>query len=259
MNLSYVAHAGVTRAPVSRARGATRGELRSRCVPAFSAPSVVHRRSSPRPDRYGVAAVDALFKSTGEPNYNAVALRRRGEAVPTRRLRRSCATWASGAIVRAEAAAYTVWAEPGDDLLQLRPVRTPIAALRRLVRPVRTAPPRGDGVERSVPVHGRCRRVPRRARRLPRLDQLHPARVVLDSRSSAGWSVTGEREPGSGCAGACARSGLVVIVFSTLVGNALDFRENNRFRVETAPVVLVLGALGLELIWRRAQERRLGA
>ena len=46
-------------------------------------------------------------------------------------------------------------------------------------------------------------------------------------------------------------AGLIVVGYSTLVGNGLDYRENNRFRVETAPVVLVLGALGAELAAQR--------
>src|SRR5262249_32641732 len=50
--------------------------------------------------------------------------------------------------------------------------------------------------------------------------------------------------------------GLIIIVYSTLVGNALDYRENNRFRFETAPVVLLLGAVGAERVWEKFSARR---
>ena len=46
------------------------------------------------------------------------------------------------------------------------------------------------------------------------------------------------------------------MVTSIVVGNALDYRENNRFRLEVAPVILVLGAVGAELILRRRADRR---
>ena len=47
-----------------------------------------------------------------------------------------------------------------------------------------------------------------------------------------------------------------LLVTSVVLGNALDYRENNRFRVEAAPFMLVLAALGLEVLLRRRADRR---
>src|SRR5262249_56697741 len=48
----------------------------------------------------------------------------------------------------------------------------------------------------------------------------------------------------------------VLLAASVVLGNALDYRENNRFRVEAAPFILVLAALGLEVLIRRLADRR---
>jgi len=69
----------------------------------------------------------------------------------------------------------------------------------------------------------------------------------------AGWRRGRRGDPVLRCV--CA-AGLVLIGYSVVIGNALDYRENNRFRVETAPVVLVLGALGGELVWQRLRAHR---
>ena len=97
----------------------------------------------PHPTQYGAAATDRLYKSTGQPNFNAslyidVASRYQHDAIEL--LRHGGAT----AIARAELAAYTDWAQPGDDSLQLRKVRAPIATYADwfdrlvLLRPVAT-------------------------------------------------------------------------------------------------------------------------
>ena len=48
----------------------------------------------------------------------------------------------------------------------------------------------------------------------------------------------------------------VLLAASVVLGNALDYRENNRFRVEAAPFMLVLAAVGLEVLIRRLADRR---
>jgi hypothetical protein len=48
----------------------------------------------------------------------------------------------------------------------------------------------------------------------------------------------------------------VLLGWSIVVGNAFDYRENNRFRVEAAPLLLVLAAIGIELTIRAASARR---
>ena len=97
----------------------------------------------PHPKRYGVAATDRLDKSTGQPNFNAalyidVASQYQHDSIHLLRhggLR---------AIGHAELAAYTLWAQPGDDSLQLRKVRAPISTYADwfdrlvLLRPVAT-------------------------------------------------------------------------------------------------------------------------
>ena len=46
--------------------------------------------------------------------------------------------------------------------------------------------------------------------------------------------------------------------WSVVIGNTLDYRENNRFRVEAGRCMLVLAAVGLELALRRVTNRRRG-
>ena len=69
MNLSYIAHAGVSQSDCRRlvADGTVSS---SACHPAFRAPAAYTGRF-PHPRRYGSAATDNLHKSTGQPNYNA--------------------------------------------------------------------------------------------------------------------------------------------------------------------------------------------
>src|SRR5205814_7808887 len=69
MNLSYVAHAGVTRTECERLV-AQRVVSTSACHRAFRRPSA-YTRTFPHPERFGAAATDHLYKSTGQPNFNA--------------------------------------------------------------------------------------------------------------------------------------------------------------------------------------------
>ena len=253
MNLSYVAHAGITEHQCREL--AARHEIsRIGCVAAFSAPAAYTARF-PKPDRFGVAAIDALFKSTGGPNYNAslyleVSKQYQRDALEI--LRRGGVR----AVVRAQSAAYIVWAEPGDDLIQLRALRAPIAGYADwfdrfvLLRPVATGwndPYRFTAESGGFPV-GR-----------DALGSISYTLLALFGLALFGGVVGYRRARNGDPVRRCVCSvGLVVVVFATLVGNALDFRENNRFRFEIAPAVVVLGALGLELIWQRAHERRSG-
>ncbi|HEY7107513.1 MAG TPA: hypothetical protein VH986_13985 [Acidimicrobiia bacterium] len=250
MNLSYVAHAGVT---TRRCRKLVDEHSVSpiACTRAFSSPNVFADRFS-RPHHYGVAATDALFKSTGQPNFNAslyldVAKQYQHDAVEL--LRDGGAT----AIARAEAAAYTLWAEPADDLLQLRHVRAPIAGYADwfdrlvLLRPVATGwndPDRFTADAGPFPIGNA-------------LGSISYTLLALFALALYGGIAGLRRRPRREAALRCVCAvGLIVIVYSTLVGNALDYRENNRFRVETAPAVLVLGALGAELAWQRLRVNR---
>src|SRR5262249_46392303 len=79
---------------------------------AFRKPSA-YTRTFPHPEQFGVAATDDLTKSTGQPNYNASLYR----DVASRYQHDSIELLRHGgvrAVTRAELAAYTVWAEPGD-------------------------------------------------------------------------------------------------------------------------------------------------
>jgi Dolichyl-phosphate-mannose-protein mannosyltransferase len=252
MNLSYLARAGVTDARC-RALVAQHAVSPIACVRAFSPPSA-YAAQFPHPHRYGVAATDDPFKSTGQPNYNAslyldVAEQYQRDAIDLLR------DGGVAALARAEGAAYTVWAEPGDDVLQLRRARRPIAGYADwfdrlvLLRPVATGwndPNRFTADAGAFPVGGA-------------LGSISYTLLALFGLALYG-AITGWRrgrrgDPVLRCV--CV-AGLIVVGYSTVVGNALDYRENNRFRVETAPVVLVLGALGAEHAWQRIRARRAG-
>jgi hypothetical protein len=253
MNLSYIAHAGVTESRC-RALVAKHEVSPIACLRAFSPPSAFAAQF-PHPHRYGAPATDVPYKSTGQPNYNAslyldVAKQYQRDAIELVR------DGGVPAVTRAEAAAYTLWAEPADDLLQLQKVRRPIAGYADwfdrlvLLRPVATGwnnPSRFTADAGSFPIG----------------DALGSVSYTLLALFAlaiyggvAGWRRGRRGDPVLRCV--CV-AGLILVVYSTVVGNALDYRENNRFRVETSPVVLVLGALGAELVWRRVHARRAGA
>jgi hypothetical protein len=254
MNLSYVAHAGVTDHQCRQLQERHRLSAFA-CRRAFARPSA-YAGHVPRPEHFGVPAVDAWHKSTGQPNFNAALY----AEVSDRYQRDSITLLRAGgvaALARAEAAAYTVWAEPGDDLLQLRRAREPISGYADwfdrivLLRPVargRTDPARFAADAGAFPVGDA-------------LGSISYALLVVFGLAIYG-GVSGwrrgrrSRRPAQQCV--CA-VGLIVIAYSLIVGNALDFRENNRFRVETAPAVVVLGLVGAEHLWqatRRGKGRR---
>jgi len=146
-----------------------------------------------------------------------------------------------------------VWAEPGDDLLQLRRARAPIGGYADwfdrlvLLRPVATGwndPARFTADAGAFPVGDALGSISY---------TLLALFVLAIYGGAAGWRRGRRGNPVLDCV--CV-AGLVLIGYSVVIGNALDYRENNRFRVETAPVVLVLGALGAELIWQRMRARR---
>ncbi len=141
MNVSYLAHAGVSQSDCRRlvADGTVSA---SACRVAFRAPSAYTARF-PHTEHFGNAATDRLYKSTGQPNFNAslytdVASQYQHDSLDLLRL------GGVGAVTRAELAAYTLWSEPGDDSLQLRADRRPIAGYADwfdrlvLLRPVAT-------------------------------------------------------------------------------------------------------------------------
>jgi hypothetical protein len=248
MNVSYVAHAGVSRHRCRQLVAARRVSSIA-CTTAFGKPPAYQRRVR-RVHRYGVAATDSLYKSTGQPNYNASLY-----AAVSRQYQRDSLTLLRdgglGGIVRAQAAAYTVWAEPGDDALQLKRVREPIAGYADwfdrlvLLRPVATGwndPARFTANAGAFPLGDALGSI---SYTLLGLFVLAVFGGVL------GWRRGRKGNQALRCV--CV-VGLILIGYSMVVGNALDYRENNRFRVETAPVVLVLGAVGAELLVRRTRS-----
>jgi hypothetical protein len=247
MNLSYVAHAGVGDHECRRLEA--EGHVSPiACERAFGKPAEYAAYFHHLP-HYGVRAADDWYKSTGQPNYNAtlyaaVSSRYQHDAITL--LRRG----GLAAITHAEAAAYTVWAEPGDDLLQLRAIRAPIARYADwfdrvlLLRPVASGwndPARFTASAGGFPV----------GEALGSVSYTILAMVVL----AVGGGVAGWRRGALPVRCVCA-VGVIVLVYSVVVGNALDYRENNRFRVEASPVVVVLGAVAAERIVRRAAGRR---
>jgi hypothetical protein len=250
MNLSYLAHAGVTREQCERLV-AERAVSPSACDTAFRRP-VAYLHAFPHPESYGAASTDRSYKSTGQANFNAslyidVAQRYQHDSIEL--LRRGGVP----AIARAELAAYTDWAQPGDDSLQLRKVRAPISAYADwydrlvLLRPVATGWNNPDRFAAS-------------AGAFPWGDALGSVSYTILALlgfavygTFAGWRR--RQSDGVNVRCVCTVAG-VLLVASVVVGNALDFRENNRFRVEAAPFILVLAALGLEFALRRATDRR---
>jgi hypothetical protein len=245
MNLSYLARAGTTDA---RCRELVKqGSVSaSACHVAFEQPPVFERQF-PHPQEYGVAATDELYKSTGQPNFNAALY----IDVAHQYLRDSVTLLRDGgpeAVARAELAAYTVWAEPGDDALQLRKVRSPIAGYADwfdrlvLLRPVATG--WNDPARFTASAGG-----------FPWADALGSISYVLLALFGlalyggvAGWRRGAKGSPALRTV--CTIS-LMLLVYSVVIGNALDFRENNRFRVEVAPITLLLAAVGVELLLQR--------
>jgi hypothetical protein len=250
MNLSYVAHAGVTRAECERLV-ARHTVSTNACSPAFRVPSA-YTRAFPHPTTYGVAATDRLDKSTGQPNFNAslyidVASQYQHDAIELLR------HGGVSAIARAELAAYTDWAQPGDDSLQLRKVRAPISAYADwfdrlvLLRPVATGwndPARFAASAGAFPWGDALGSVSYTVLALFGL-ALYGA--------IAGWR---RRRAGPVDLRCVCTTAVVLLLASVVVGNALDYRENNRFRVESAPFTLVLAALGLEFALRHVGDRR---
>jgi len=250
MNLSYLARAGVTQARCEQLV-ADRVVSADACQKAFRPPSAYTARF-PRPKGYGVAATDRLTKSTGQPNFNAsiyidVAARYQHDAIEL--LRRG----GLPAITRAELAAYTAWAQPGDDSLQLRTLRRPISGYADwfdrlvLLRPVATG--------WNDPARFTASAGP-----FPWGDALGSVSYTLLALFGfaiyggvAGWRRGRSRLPALQCV---CTVGLVVLLSSVVVGNALDYRENNRFRVEVGPVTLVLAAVGLEFAVQAVKARR---
>jgi len=250
MNLSYLAHAGVTHAECERLV-ARRTVSASACGTAFRRPAAFTRQF-PHPTSYGVASTDRLYKSTGQPNFNAslyidVASQYQSDSIELLR------HGGVAAIARAELAAYTDWAQPGDDSLQLRKVRAPISAYADwfdrlvLLRPVATGwndPARFTASAGAFPWGDA-------------LGSVSYTVVGLFAFALYG-AIAGWRRGRSGGVNlrcVCTVAGLLLLA-SVVVGNALDYRENNRFRVEAAPFILVLAALGLECALRRVADHR---
>ena len=252
MNLSYIARAGVSRSDCQRlvADGTVSA---SACHVAFRAPSAYTRRF-PHPEHYGNAATDALYKSTGQPNFNAslyddVAAQYQHDSLEELR------HGGIAAVARAELAAYTVWAEPGDDTLQLRADRRPIAGYADwfdrlvLLRPVATGwndPARFEASSGPFP-WGEA------------LGSISYTIVGLMAFAVYGVVAGWRRGGRSSVIRTVVTVAAILLAWSIVVANALDYRENNRFRLEAGPLLLVLAAVGIEFTIRRVTTRRRGA
>ena len=250
MNVSYLAHAGVSQSDCRRlvADGTV---STSACRVAFRAPSAYTARF-PHPEHFGNAATDRLYKSTGQPNFNAslytdVASQYQHDSLDLLR------HGGVGAVTRAELAAYTLWSEPGDDSLQLRADRRPIAGYADwfdrlvLLRPVATGwnDPARFAASRGAFPWGEA------------LGSVSYTILALVGFAAYGVAVAWRRRRDR-VLHTVVTVAAILLVWSIIVGNALDYRENNRFRVEAGPLLLVLAAVGLEQALRRFTSRRPG-
>lgn len=249
MNLSYLAHAGVSQADCERL--VTSGTVDpSACRVAFRAPSAYIDRF-PHPKHYGNAATDALSKSTGQPNFNASLY----DDVASQYQKDSIALLRHGgvdAIARAELAAYTVWAEPGDDSLQLRGDRHPLASYADwfdrlvLLRPVATGwndPARFEASSGPFP-WGEA------------LGSVSWTLLALVGFAAYGVGVAWRRGGRRSALRTFVTVAAIMLAWSIVVGNALDYRENNRFRIEAGPLLLVLAAVGIEFAIQKITGQR---
>jgi hypothetical protein len=249
MNLSYVAHAGVSQSDCRRL-AATGSISATACHVAFRGPAAYTARF-PHPTRYGNPATDALRKSTGQPNFNAslyddVAALYQHDSLELLR------HGGIDAVTRAELATYTVWAEPGDDSLQLRRDREPIAGYADwfdrlvLLRPVATGwndPARFEASSGPFPWGEAAGSV---SWTIVALLGFAVYGVVAGWRRGGRASVLRVVVTAAG----------TMLAASIVIGNALDYRENNRFRVEVGPLLLLLAAVGIELALRKVTSRR---
>ena len=249
MNLSYVAHAGVSKSECRRLVADGRVSTFA-CDVAFR-PASAYARHFPHPEHHGNAATDECHQVHWATELQRVAVHRRGVAIPARLDRAAAPGWCCRDRAGRARGVHAL----GGAGRRLAPTpRRPSSHLRvrRLVRPPDPPPPGRDGLERSGALQRIRRAVP--LGRCARLGQLH------DPRS---WRVRAgrvRRSRGGADRTRCLRTvatvSAILLVWSIVVGDALDYRENNRFRVEAASLLLVLGAIGLELTIRRVATHR---
>ena len=145
-----------------------------------------------------------------------------------------------------------MWAQPGDDSLQLRADRRPIAGYADwfdrlvLLRPAATGwndPARFGASSGPFPW-------------AEAVGSVSYTILALVGFAVAGFVVGWRRRRRDPVLGAVATVAAILFVWSVVVGNALDYRENNRFRVEAGPLLVVLASVGMEFTIRYVANRR---
>lgn len=203
-------------------------------------------------------ATDAWTKSTGVPNYNNTAYidaSRQYQADVVRAFRHN-----PGRYLRSLVDSSFLWLKPADDYFVLAEEREHIEGYANVYDALVLLRPAEVGITEKSASTLRYRAENDISTPLwsEILGSISWTVVLLHGAALLGWAVTvarGRRD-GDRRAAAVATVGIILLVFLGLAMNALEVGENNRFRYEAMPVLLLLAALGFEAVARWVGNRR---
>lgn len=210
-----------------------------------------------RPDTYGVAATDQLYKRNGATNFNAalylkVSDRFQSDALTVLR------DGGVHGIARAELASYALWNQPGDGYFRRSPDYHAIDGYThwfdRLVMLRVRGSDYGDPGRFSVNPPTTLEQ----SLFMEILTSVSPTLIALQVLAVAGCvlGLRRGRQLGDPAMSTVAVTALVLYAWTMIIANAGEYGENDRFAVEIWPAVIVPAALALEFAARRVAHRR---